>query len=70
MRQRRQALGLTQLELALLMRVESNRVGEWERGKHAPNLATLAKIARALDTSTDYLLGVTDEAIGQDRPRV
>ena len=61
MRQRREALGLTRAELARIIEEGESRLGQWERGEHAPRDHSIAKIARALGVSTDYLLGVTDE---------
>lgn len=57
----RETRDLTQAELAELADIESSYVSKLERGK-APNAAgiILAKLARALETSTDYLLGLTD----------
>ena len=57
----RETKDLTQAELAELASIESSYISKLERGK-APNAAGIivAKLARALETSTDYLLGLTD----------
>jgi len=57
----RESKGLLQPDLAELAQIEQSYVSKLERGK-APNVSgvILARIARALETSTDFLLGLTD----------
>jgi len=45
---RRQALGWTQAELAHRAQVRPETLSRLETGKHAPNIATIDKIDRAL----------------------
>lgn len=56
---------LTQTELAEKIGGNQNQVKNYELGKRVPNSDTLARIARALECSADYLLGLTDSPTGQ-----
>ncbi len=58
-RQRREKLGLRQLDLAHALRVSPQAVSKWERGENAPDIATLVPLGKLLSTSTDWLLGYT-----------
>lgn len=69
MRRRRKALGLSSYELARLIEEREGQVGRWERGTSAPRPHVIAKIARALDVSSDYLLGLSDQPGGSGRAR-
>lgn len=61
MRRAREALGLTQDQLARAIEERESMVGQWERGGHQPRTTAVTKIARQLALSTDYLLDLTDE---------
>jgi transcriptional regulator with XRE-family HTH domain len=50
-RQYRKIKGLSQEELAALVGVSAETVGNIERAKHAPSLATLEKILAALEVT-------------------
>lgn len=63
-RQRRQALGLTQDELAARLHVTRQAVSGWERGKTQPDLDTLAALAQALDAQPADLLGGGEDGAG------
>lgn len=66
-RERREAKGLTQEQLADMIDTEGNTISRWERNKIGIGSAYIVKLAQALDTSTDYLLGETDDpALPQD----
>jgi len=52
----RQALGLSQSDLADLTDVSQPTVANWEKGSHAPRHATLSKIAGALKSTPASLL--------------
>lgn len=60
LRHRREALGLTRHHVALLTGEREDNIKRWEGGV-APRAQTLAKLAQSLQTSTDYLLGLTDQ---------
>jgi transcriptional regulator with XRE-family HTH domain len=55
-RQRREALGISQLALAEAAGLSLNFVGALERGEYAPRLATLDGLAAALRTTASELL--------------
>ncbi|MBV8660442.1 MAG: helix-turn-helix transcriptional regulator [Burkholderiales bacterium] len=58
---RRKALKLTQAVLAEVVRIEEETVSRIERGKSTPSLATLDRIARALNCGLEQLVsGVSD----------
>lgn len=51
--------GLTQDKLAQKLKVDTSLIGHYERGRNIP-IDKLYKIAEYFNTSTDYLLGLTD----------
>lgn len=55
-KQRRQALRITQQELAQSLGITPQHVSAVEQDKWAPSLAVAAKLAEELGTTTDYLL--------------
>ena len=60
-RERREAKNLTQGQLAEIIDGDGNAVSRWERNKIGIGSAYIIKLAKALDTSTDYLLGKTND---------
>lgn len=58
--QAREKRGLTQLELAQELEIGDQQIWRYENGKTTPDGDTVARIAKYLNVSTDYLLGVTD----------
>ena len=56
----RDARGWTQTELAKAVGIDRSMIGNYELGLHYPPIPTLVKLAKALDTTVDRLLG-TDE---------
>lgn len=46
--------------LAVELEVSQEAISQYISGKIKPKLATIIKMAEILDTSTDYLLGITD----------
>lgn len=65
MRALREKRGLTQSALAKLINGNQGQVKDYELGKRGLNTDTLAKIAKALSCSADYLLGLSDSPTGQ-----
>ena len=59
LRQRRQRLGLKQIDLALKAGVNPSAVNRYEKGCR-PNRETAAKLARALDCAVGDLFPNTD----------
>jgi transcriptional regulator with XRE-family HTH domain len=54
---------MTQDELGLIFETPKSQstIGTWERGNRECSMSDLVKLAKFFRTSTDYLLGVTDE---------
>lgn len=60
-RERREALQLSQLALAYKIGSTPTQIFRYEKGTNDPTGRILAALAIALNTSTDYLLGLTDD---------
>lgn len=60
LRHARLALGLTQAQLARQIGIRREHLNILEHGRSSPTITTLAKLAQALEVTTDYLLGLTD----------
>lgn len=54
------ASGLTKRTLAERMGLHETTVGKWVLGRNQPSLDYLAKLARALGVSADWLLGLSE----------
>ncbi len=54
---RRKELGLTQNQLAGFLNISFQAVSKWENGTAYPDIALLPKLAAALNTTVDALLG-------------
>ena len=52
---------LTQGELAKLLHIKQNTYSQYENGQRQLPLEALITLARYYKTSTDYILGLTDE---------
>ena len=50
--------GISQKELSIIANITESAVSHYVKGDRVPRGVNLAKIATALDTTTDYLLGV------------
>ncbi|MCL2370555.1 MAG: helix-turn-helix domain-containing protein [Firmicutes bacterium] len=51
---------LTQYKLAQILRVDKTTIRNWEKGTNETDFATLMKLAKFFEVTTDYLLGMTD----------
>ena len=68
-KERRQALELTQGTLARQTGVTTSFIGHIERGEKLPSLETMARLSLALDVSLDWLvLGLKVALYGADMP--
>lgn len=65
-RTRRVELGLTQAELATAVHVSQKQISNWETGTH-PTSGYFIRLAKALECSADYLLGLSDDPLGHLR---
>lgn len=67
LRRRREALGLNQTKLGYIAGMNAAEISRLENGARQPGAVALSKLAWALHTSADYLLGLTvdDTASGR-----
>ncbi len=56
-REIRTAKGITQTELAAIMRVGQSTISHWESGAYSPTLQHLRRLAEVLNCTADELLG-------------
>lgn len=59
-RERREAAGLSQSELARRIDVDRQQVAAWESARNKPAEDSFLALARALNTSISFLFGETD----------
>ncbi|WP_423202492.1 helix-turn-helix domain-containing protein [Lactococcus lactis] len=57
----RKSHNLTQAELAKKLNVSVGIIAAYEQGKTYPRVDVLIRICNLLDTSSDYLLGLSDD---------
>ncbi len=57
----REKRNLNQLKVATRVGVTQEMISSYETGRSYPSGEILIKLAKYLDTSTDYLLGLTDD---------
>ncbi|MBQ9420082.1 MAG: helix-turn-helix transcriptional regulator [Synergistaceae bacterium] len=57
----RKANYMTQSELAVKVDTDSTTISRWETNRVKPGQKYILKLAKALHTTADYLLGETDE---------
>lgn len=57
---RRTALGLSQEELGSIVGISQKQISKYENGDSDAKGENLAALARSLGTTTDWLLGLTD----------
>ena len=61
LKERASQLGISNSQAARLCDLDERRYSNYANDQREPDLMTLAKIARVLDTSGDHLLGLTDD---------
>lgn len=66
LKEQREAAQLRQQDLAYLVGTSQNQISKYEIGRSQPTADVLLKIAKALQTSSDYLLGLTDDPLPAD----
>lgn len=59
-RERRKELNMTQQELSHKLSLTRQCISHWENEVNEPSINDLIRLARTLDTTTDFLLGLTD----------
>lgn len=65
----RKALGYTQLKMQMLTGIDQSDYSKIETGKRHMSFEQCRRIALALNTSMDYLAGLTDEQSPYPRSR-
>ena len=60
-KERRNKLRLSQSQLAFKIDSDTTYISRWETGRARVSQKYILKLAQALETSTDYLLGETDD---------
>lgn len=63
LRELRKNIGLTQMQLSEISGVRQDLICLYERGKTYPKLTSLVKLASSLNTSLDYLTGITEDPV-------
>lgn len=63
---RRKELGLTQSQLAQSLNISFQAVSKWENGTTYPDITMLPKVAAALNTTVDALLGYSSSSTDYD----
>lgn len=62
LKQRRKEKGYTQIKMQLLTGIDQSDYSKIENGKRFYTFEQCKRIAQVLDTSMDYLAGLTDDA--------
>ena len=52
--------GYTQKQIAEMLGISEGNITNWKRGENLPSVDILYKLCKLLDTSSDYLLGLSD----------
>lgn len=60
----RERAGLNQTELGKLIGVEQQQINRWESEKNMPNIDAVSALARKLNVSADFLLGLAETLTG------
>lgn len=62
LKEAREIQGYSQKELSSMLNVSQSTVASWETQKREPTLDTLFDVAKKLNTSLDYLLGLSNKS--------
>lgn len=60
-RTNREAVGLSQRELAKMLEVGYSHVSNWESGLNSPKIETLIQMCKIFDITLETMYGITDE---------
>lgn len=60
--------GYSQENLAVMVDVRGQQIWRYESGYQTPSAEILARIAQALETTTDYLLGLEEDPAPRGAP--
>lgn len=64
LRQAREKRGINQTELAAKAELQPSAIGHFEKNRRKPSFANIRILAKALNVTSDYLLGRTDDMVG------
>jgi transcriptional regulator with XRE-family HTH domain len=67
LRKRAEELGISNAEAARRSGLSERRYGNYVTGRREPDLATLVRIAKTLETTPNDLLGLGDESVPSHR---
>jgi transcriptional regulator with XRE-family HTH domain len=59
-KRRREQLGISQQSMAESLKTSQNQIYRYEKGTNSPTAQVIIDIARILEVSTDWLLGISD----------
>ena len=62
----RQEHGLTQQELADIFHISNSTISSYETGARIPDVDFLLELSRSYNTSSDYILGLSDNKLPLD----
>lgn len=62
----RKKKGISQAELANLIEVHFTQVSRYERGDTKPNAEAMTRLAKALDTTVDFLMNGSTDDVAQE----
>ena len=66
----RKEAGLTQVELAEILKVSNGTIGMWETGKREPKFEAMVHLSKTLNKSVDYLLGLSENDLPQPTDKI
>lgn len=66
-KQTRKSKRLKQSELADMLSVSASTIGMYEQNRREPDIGTIVKLAKCLDVTLEYLLGVGDTPTEEER---
>lgn len=66
-RKARLSKGFKQSELAAMLAVSTSAIGMYEQNRREPDIETIVKLAKCLDVTLEYLLGVGDRPTEEER---
>jgi transcriptional regulator with XRE-family HTH domain len=69
LKQRRQFKGLGQPDLGRALGVSQQQIARWENGVNDPSGDAIARLARTLECTTDWLLGLVEQPTAHVRAR-
>ncbi len=64
LKQARDARGMNQTELAAKAGLQPSAIGHFEKERRKPSFSNIRELAKALDVTSDYLLGRTNKMKG------